>query len=87
VRTLQGTLQQYLAARELKRSNWRFHKKFNTWFARAEEPKVCTEEYEQGAYVYFDFTTGVDEYGHVVGWCQRSRANFLFEYLHLDGSA
>ena len=79
----QGTLQQYLAARELKRSNWRFHKKDTTWFARAEEPKVCTDEYEQGAYVYFDFTTGVDEYGHVVGWCQRSREQFIFDYCQL----
>jgi hypothetical protein len=29
-----------LAARELKRANWRFHKKYATWFARQEEPKV-----------------------------------------------
>lgn len=47
----QGTQQQFLAARELKRSNWRFHKKYNTWFARAEEPRLCTEEFEQGACV------------------------------------
>ena len=51
----QGTVQQLLAARELKRSNWRFHKKYNTWFARAEEPKLVTDDLEQGAYVYFDF--------------------------------
>ena len=71
----QGSVQQLLAARELKRSNWRFHKKHNTWFARAEEPKVCTDEHEQGAYVYFDFTAD---------WCQRSRPDFTFEFQWLE---
>jgi CCR4-NOT transcription complex subunit 3 len=71
----QGTLLQMLAARELKRSNWRFHKKYNTWFARAEEPKVCTDEYEQGAYYYFELHE----------WCQRIRSDFRFEYCFLDG--
>lgn len=28
----QGTYQQYLAARELKRQSWRYHKKYMTWF-------------------------------------------------------
>ena len=42
----QGTYQQYLAARELKKQSWRFHKKYMTWFQRHEEPKVTTEEYE-----------------------------------------
>lgn len=28
----QGTFQQYLAARELKRQSWRYHKKYMTWF-------------------------------------------------------
>lgn len=37
---LQGTYQQYLAARELKKQAWRFHKKYLTWFQRFEEPKV-----------------------------------------------
>jgi CCR4-NOT transcription complex subunit 3 len=45
----QGTRQQYLAARELKRQGWRFHKKYLTWFQRHEEPKVSTDEYEVGA--------------------------------------
>ena len=83
----QGTVQQLLAARELKRSNWRFHKKHNTWFARQEEPKLVTDEFEQGSYLYFDFTCGLDEYGHVSGWCQRSRPNFTFEYSQLEDEA
>ena len=28
----QGTYQQYLAARELKKQSWRYHKKYLTWF-------------------------------------------------------
>ena len=80
----QGTPQQYLAARELKRANWRFHKKYSAWFARREEPKVSNKEFEQGAYVYFDHAVSRDEYGSVRGWCQRSKPDFLFEYSHLE---
>ena len=81
----QGTAQQYLAARELKRANWRFHKKHATWFARQEEPKVSTEEYEQGSYIYFDFAmTNADGSGAPSGWCQRSKADFKFEYSQLE---
>eukprot|EP00965_Chrysotila_dentata_P133389 4410735-Pleurochrysis_carterae.AAC.1 len=43
----QGTYQQYLAARELKKQSWRYHKKYLTWFQRHEEPKVTADEYEQ----------------------------------------
>lgn len=32
----QGTYQQYLAALELKKKNWMFHKKYQTWFRRTE---------------------------------------------------
>jgi CCR4-NOT transcription complex subunit 3 len=73
----QGTYQQYLAARELKKQSWRFHKKYMTWFQRHEEPKVTTEEYEQGTYVYFDYETG---------WCQRLKHDFRFEYSFLEDS-
>jgi CCR4-NOT transcription complex subunit 3 len=73
----QGTYQQYLAARELKKQSWRYHKKYMTWFQRAEEPKVTTDEYEQGTYVYFDYETG---------WCQRIKSDFRFEYSFLEDS-
>jgi CCR4-NOT transcription complex subunit 3 len=33
----QGTYQQYMAAIELKKQNWRFHKKYHTWFKKMEE--------------------------------------------------
>jgi CCR4-NOT transcription complex subunit 3 len=71
----QGTYQQYLAARELKKQSWRYHKKYMTWFQRHEEPKVTTDEYEQGTYVYFDYETG---------WCQRIKSEFTFEYSYLE---
>lgn len=51
----QGTHQQYLAARALKGQSWRFHKQYQTWFQRHEEPKTITEEYEQGTYRFFDY--------------------------------
>lgn len=57
-KTLQNTYQQYLAARELKRQSWRYHKKFNTWFQRHEEPEVTTDEYERGSYMIFDIHAG-----------------------------
>ena len=73
----QGTYQQFLAARELKKQSWRYHKKYMTWFQRHEEPKVTTDEYEQGTYVYFDYESG---------WCQRIKSDFRFEYAYLEDS-
>lgn len=51
----QGSHQQYLAARALKNQSWRFHKQYQTWFQRHEEPKNITEDYEQGTYRFFDY--------------------------------
>ncbi|KAJ8327195.1 general negative regulator of transcription subunit 5 [Batrachochytrium dendrobatidis] len=70
-----GTYQQFLAARELKRQSWRFHKKYLTWFQRHEEPKTITDEFEQGTYVYFDYEES---------WCQRKKTDFRFEYKYLE---
>ncbi|KAI3993867.1 hypothetical protein MKX01_002880 [Papaver californicum] len=78
----QNTHQQYLAARELKKQSWRYHRKYNTWFQRHEEPKVANDEYEQGTYVYFDFHILNDEKQH--GWCQRIKTEFTFEYSYLE---
>ncbi|CAN1765410.1 General negative regulator of transcription subunit 3 [Linum perenne] len=78
----QNTYQQYLAARELKKGSWRYHRKYNTWFQRHEEPKVATDEYEQGTYVYFDFHIANDDHQH--GWCQRIKTEFTFEYNYLE---
>mmetsp|Transcript_27824 Transcript_27824/g.33764 ORF Transcript_27824/g.33764 Transcript_27824/m.33764 type:complete len:794 (-) Transcript_27824:364-2745(-) len=78
----QGSYQQYLAARELKRLHWRYHKKYRTWFARQEQPKVATDEYEQGTYIYFDFHIMHDDFQ--AGWCSRSKTDFTFEYQYLE---
>lgn len=71
----QKTYPQYLAARELKKQSWRFHKKYLTWFQRHEEPKVITNDYEQGTYIYFDYEGS---------WCQRKKTEFTFEYRYLE---
>ncbi|GJD12414.1 CCR4-NOT transcription complex subunit 3 [Galdieria sulphuraria] len=74
-----GTYQQYLAAKELKRQSWRFHRKYMTWFQRHEEPQVVESDYEQGTYVYFDYALNDD-----AGWCQRIKSEFTFEYAYLE---
>lgn len=71
----QGTPHQYLAARELKKQSWRYHKNFLTWFQRHDDPKLTTDDFEQGTYVYFDYDSG---------WTQRIKADFTFEYRHLE---
>lgn len=79
----QGTFQQYLAASELKRQGWRFHKKYLTWFQRHDEPKVSTDEYETGTFIYFDYANVVVR-GQGSGWCQRIKSEFVFEYQFLE---
>eukprot|EP00930_Biecheleria_cincta_P095888 TRINITY_DN87783_c0_g1_i1.p1 TRINITY_DN87783_c0_g1~~TRINITY_DN87783_c0_g1_i1.p1 ORF type:complete len:756 (-),score=211.86 TRINITY_DN87783_c0_g1_i1:341-2608(-) len=71
----QGSYQQHLAAKELKKLSWRYHTKYLTWFQRHEEPRLTAAEYERGAYVYFD---------HDSGWCQRIKSDFTFEYQFLE---
>ncbi|KAJ2161394.1 general negative regulator of transcription subunit 5 [Coemansia sp. RSA 552] len=70
-----NTYQQYLAAKELNRQSWRFHKKYLTWFQRYEEPVEITDDYEQGTYIYFDYEGA---------WCQRKKADFRFYYEYLE---
>mmetsp|Transcript_18276 Transcript_18276/g.45710 ORF Transcript_18276/g.45710 Transcript_18276/m.45710 type:complete len:91 (+) Transcript_18276:314-586(+) len=71
----QGRPEQYLAARELKRGFWRYHKKYNAWFQRHENPTVSTDKYEKGKYLVFE--CGQD-------WTQKIKADFTFEYEHLE---
>ncbi|CAI5467519.1 unnamed protein product [Closterium sp. Yama58-4] len=85
----QSTYMQYLAARELKKQSWRFHKGYNTWFQRHVTPPVITEEYERGGYVYFDFHLHAPHPSDAqpaasTGWCQRVKDDFMFEYQHLE---
>ncbi|KAG0481287.1 hypothetical protein HPP92_012145 [Vanilla planifolia] len=78
----QNTYQQYLAARELKRHFWRYHTKYNLWFQRYLEPKITTDEFERGTYVYFDFRFADDN--QYKGWCKRIKDDFTFEYSFLE---
>ncbi|KAI0407594.1 Not1 N-terminal domain, CCR4-Not complex component-domain-containing protein [Xylaria palmicola] len=71
----QGTHQQYLAAKALKDQSWRFHKQYQTWFQRHEEPKNITEEFEQGTYRFFDYEST---------WMNRRKADFKFAYRYLE---
>ncbi|UXI14395.1 CCR4-NOT transcription complex subunit 3 [Sarcoptes scabiei] len=71
---MEGTKAQYMAAKALKNKSWRFHTRFMMWFQRLEEPKVITDDYEQGTYIYFDFEK----------WAQRKKDNFMFEYRYLE---
>lgn len=71
----QGTYQQYLAAKALKKHAWRYHKKYQTWFQRHDPPTHTTNEFELGTYVYFDYEQD---------WCQRIKSGFRFEYEYLE---
>ncbi|KAF3915042.1 hypothetical protein ABW21_db0202743 [Orbilia brochopaga] len=71
----QGTYQQYLAAQRLKQLSWRFHKQYQTWFQRHEEPKVINEEFEQGTYRFFDYEST---------WMNRRKSEFKFAYKFLE---
>lgn len=65
----------YLAARELKKQSWRFHKQYLTWFQRHSEPNQITDDFEQGAYIYFDWEGT---------WCERKKNDFKFDYVYLE---
>ncbi|RMJ23622.1 ccr4-Not transcription complex [Aspergillus sp. HF37] len=71
----QGAYQQYLSAKALKNQSWRFHKQYQTWFQRHEEPKTITEEFEQGTYRFFDYEST---------WMNRRKADFKFVYKYLE---
>lgn len=71
---LKGTKAQFLAAQALKKLSWRFHTRYMMWFQRLEEPKVITDDFEQGTYIYFDFEK----------WAQRKKEGFTFEYKYLE---
>ncbi|KAM0676161.1 general negative regulator of transcription subunit 5 [Gurleya vavrai] len=73
--TRPGTVRQYYAAKELKGYSWRFHTKYLTWFQRLEEPKVISEDYEQGVFLFFDYD---------VTWGNRKKKDFTFEYKYLE---
>ena len=81
---MQGTYYQFLAARELKRQSWRYHKKYGTWFLRHAEPKMITDDFEQGSYIFFDHRFFHDDYNNSSSWRQKVKNDFCFEYIYLE---
>jgi len=77
-----GTYNQYLAARALKKKNWRFNKRHNAWFQRLKEPQYVTSEHEQGSYIWFDYHMFHED--GTRGWRPRVKENFVFEYSDLE---
>ena len=71
----QGTKEQLLAAKELKRRDWVFHMKHRSWFQHYEVPKVATAEKEEGAFVYFDFESG---------WCKKIKKEFTLVLQYVE---
>ena len=71
-----GTPQQYFAAKELRRRNWVYHIRYQTWFRRISEPVEKTDEYEVAKYEYFDHGSE--------GWFVRKRPAFKFEYANMQ---
>jgi len=73
----EGTQSQFSAAQDLKRRQWRFHKKFGIWMQRAgENVKTSNQAFEFGSYDFFDFS-----HDH---WSVRTKSDFTFEYEFLE---
>ena len=58
-----------------------FEEKFDA-VQRHEEPKTANDEYEQGTYVYFDYSIIHDD--QQMGWCYRLKQDFVFKYELLE---
>ena len=73
----EGTFAQTRAADELKRQNWRFHKKFGVWFKRTEGGvRTMNPAFEFGAFNFLDSSSD--------RWGLRTRSDFTFEYEYLE---
>ena len=68
-----NTANQMMAAKSLKKKNWRYNKKERAWFQRLKEPTIVTPEAEQGSYIL------VVSPGQSV-----IRENYVFEYANLE---
>jgi CCR4-NOT transcriptional regulation complex NOT5 subunit len=64
-----------LVAKELKKREWSFHKKFLVWFKRHGAPKEIHTLYEKGDFLIFD-----SEEKFII----KKKKDFLFEYKHLE---
>ncbi|CRG99613.1 CCR4-NOT transcription complex subunit 5, putative [Plasmodium relictum] len=71
-----GTYQQHLAAKELKKKSWKYHKKYTTWFLPYDNNvRVVNDKMEQGNYLSFDYEST---------WSKQLKKDFSFEYIYLE---
>lgn len=68
-----GTREQLLAAEELQRRSWAYHRKYQTWFQRVGDATSRTDKAESGTYLFFDNER----------WCQLEKPDFTFYYEFL----
>ena len=69
-----GTPQQFFAGQELKRRDWMFNTKYNTWFHKLSLTEKSAT-HEVGKFEYFDYSKE--------SWSMRQRDPFKFEYENL----
>ncbi|EUD67508.1 hypothetical protein C922_02214 [Plasmodium inui San Antonio 1] len=71
-----GTYQQHLAAKELKKKSWKYHKKYTTWFLPCDNnTRMLNDKTEQGTYLSFDYEST---------WSKQLKEAFSFEYMYLE---
>ncbi|SCO72202.1 CCR4-NOT transcription complex subunit 5, putative [Plasmodium vivax] len=71
-----GTYQQHLAAKELKKKSWKYHKKYTTWFLPCDNnTRMLNDKTEQGTYLSFDYEST---------WSKQLKEEFSFEHMYLE---
>ncbi|KMZ81028.1 hypothetical protein PVIIG_04546 [Plasmodium vivax India VII] len=71
-----GTYQQHLAAKELKKRSWKYHKKYTTWFLPCDNnTRMLNDKTEQGTYLSFDYEST---------WSKQLKEEFSFEHMYLE---
>ncbi|GAW80484.1 CCR4-NOT transcription complex subunit 5 [Plasmodium gonderi] len=71
-----GTYQQHLAAKELKKKSWKYHKKYKAWFLPYNNNiRMLNDKMEQGTYLTFDYEST---------WSKQLKEEFSFEYMYME---
>ncbi|KAK8810445.1 hypothetical protein WA158_007020 [Blastocystis sp. Blastoise] len=69
-----GTYHQYLAAKTLKSSGWRYIMSNGTWYNRKEEPTIKDSKGEKSDCFYYDYTS----------WKKQSVQNYQINYDEIE---
>ena len=70
----QGTCEQIMASKILKKRKWIYNKKYCTWFKK-KDPNLNIKEGEPSVYLYFDYESG---------WCQRMKSDFVLDPTQIE---